>query len=311
MSDQPIYRLPDDLVIGGSFIAAADGPRNWGYDKCNVANFHARSKGKGVRVAVLDTGCDVNHPDFSGAVVGAKDFTGSRYGHGDRHGHGTHCAGTILSRAPGIGNAPEAELLVGKVLGDGGGGTGDQIAAGIDWAIAQGADIVSMSLGGGGYDGTQHAAVKRAVAAGVWVIVAAGNERQQGLDTGKVSPAQFPECIVIAAVDEAGRVAGFSNPGRTNISLACGAPGVNVLSCKPGGGYQSMSGTSMATPFLAGCAALVRGVLKAGGKTWTADLFRGWLGTSVVDAGPAGADRDFGAGIPDLDLWLMDPRFKA
>src|SRR5262249_54153195 len=153
----------------------------------------------------------------------------------------TWCAGCVAAAANGtgmIGVAPESKLLVVKVLGDSGSGSTSGINAGIDWAIAQGADVISMSLGGPSPDAASRAAVGRAVAAGVIVVAAAGNDGP-GADTVGY-PGGYPEVIACGALDSNLTVASFSSRGPQ--VYICG-PGVNCRSCYPGSRFATMSGT--------------------------------------------------------------------
>jgi subtilisin family serine protease len=227
----------------------------WGLELNGIPALWAKSKGAGVRVAVLDTGIDVTHPDFKGAIAGVKDFSGSAWGMSDRQGHGTHTAGTIAARNNSrgvVGVAPLCDLLIGKVLGDDGSGSDQSVAAGIEWACAQGADIISMSLGSPDPSPVIQAALARAVAGGKLIVVAAGNEGP-GRNTVGYPAAWSKLALAVGAVDRRGQVASFSSRGPEVDIMA---PGVAVPSCWPGGDYAFLDGTSMATPFVAGTLAL-------------------------------------------------------
>ncbi len=224
--------------------------------------------GRGIRVAVLDTGLDLAHPDFAGRPVTAESFVDGVDSAQDGHGHGTHCAGTACGpRVPPVGPrygvASEAELYVGKVLSDEGSGDDGGILAGIDWAVANGCAVVSMSLGADVAEAhpPYSAAGRRALQQGSLVVAAAGNnaDRRNG-DVGFVgAPANSVEIVAVGALDSALVTAWFSArslaaPGG-EVDLA--APGVDVLSAWPmPTRYETISGTSMATPHVAGLAAL-------------------------------------------------------
>ncbi len=295
----PIFRLPP-FTVEQLFVSMAE-TQDWGLKLFGIPQIWTRTKGEGVRVAVLDTGAALDHPDLKGQIVAAKDFTGSASGAADVHGHGTHCCGVIAAAENDtgvVGVAPKAKLLVGKVLGDNGSGGGRGIAAGIRWAADSGADLISMSLGSGSPDPAIHAAVKYATAKGVFMIAAAGNEGPYDNSVGY--PGGFPECVCVAAVDQAKRIAKFSSRGD-EVDVA--APGVDILSTYPPKNYARLSGTSMATPFVAGVVALLLAKQKAGGKKTiktVADLLAA-ITKSSVDAGNPGFDKEFGWGLINPD----------
>ncbi|CAN5418809.1 hypothetical protein BH11PLA2_BH11PLA2_32520 [soil metagenome] len=280
-----VYSLPPIFDVRDASNLAA----SWAFAAWDVDALRKMHDGSGVTVAVLDTGADDTHPDLAGRIVKQRDFTNSRVGYRDSHGHGTHCLGTVggLTRTIGLANGP---LLNGKVLGDSGSGSDGGIADGIDWAVAEGAQVISMSFGSSGQSGPIKAACDRAAAKGVWVIAAAGNEGRAGVGY----PGGYASCISVAAIDRNFKVANFSSRGD---KLDCSGPGVDMISCKPGGGYQSMSGTSMATPFIAGLLACYRGLLKAKSLP-IPDVagLRKLLGSRTVDLGTTGDDTDYGPG---------------
>lgn len=295
MNRRELFRLPPVRIE-----AAAPRAReriDWGLAALGVPEVWKETQGAGVRVAVLDTGIDAEHPDLAGAVLASADFADSRQGARDVDGHGTHCAGVIAARANGlgvVGVAPQCELLVGKVLGDEGFGSDGAVADGIAWAVAQGADILSLSLGSPQASRRIATAIDAAVAAGRFVICAAGNEgRPNSVDF----PARLPSVVAVGAVDRHGRVAPFSSRGD-EVDVC--APGEDVLSCWPRGGYAQLSGTSMATPFVAGVVALLLAKhRRQGGATpvvTPAQLIE-HLQRTAIDAGPAGRDPSYGFGL--------------
>lgn len=245
--------------------------------------------GEGVVVAVLDTGIDPHHPAFTGVTLQRKNFT--QEGEDDSNGHGTHCAGTIFGQNVNglrIGVAPKiARALVGKVLGFGGNSSGT-IAKAIQWALAEGAHVISMSLGIDFPGYVKHLTdrgmdvrpatslaleqyranvnlfnelanfikANGAIAQGTIVVAASGNEsRRPDYEIAVAPPAAAAEILSVGALqqDDAGLLspAWFSN---TQCTLS--APGVDIVSAFPGGGLKAMNGTSMATPHVAGVAAL-------------------------------------------------------
>ncbi|WP_175986717.1 S8 family peptidase [Bacillus sp. Marseille-Q1617] len=221
-------------------------------------------KGNEITVAVLDTGCDVNHPDLKGKVKGWRNFTdddsGAENNVTDYSGHGTHVAGTIAANEDGqgvIGAAPLAELLVIKVLaGSRGSGKYDWIVNGIQYAIDQGADIISMSLGGPTDYKPLHEVIQRAVDANILVVCAAGNEGDSNGTTDEFSyPASYNEVISVGSIDLQRNSSYFTN---SNNEVDLVAPGEKILSTIPGDKYAKLSGTSMAAPHVAGALALIK-----------------------------------------------------
>ena len=243
-----------------------------------------------VVVAVLDTGV-APHAELTAAMVPGQNFTDSPGGSSDttdRHGHGTHVAGTVAADAGSQveGVAPGVRIMPVKVLGDGGSGYSNWISGGIIWAADNGADVINMSLGGSSGAGTYSSSVAYARSKGVTVIAAAGNDNSGAPHY----PSGEAGVISVAAVDEGMQKASFSNYGPT-VDLA--APGVAITSTDRSGGYVAMSGTSMASPHVAGVAALV----KAAAPGLTPDQVEQAIIASVADLGAAGRDDIFGHGL--------------
>jgi major intracellular serine protease len=223
-------------------------------------------KGEGCVVCVLDTGIDRNHPDLKDRIIDGRNFTseGSRDDYQDRNGHGTHVAGTIAATANNsgvVGVAPEAKLLIGKVLnrhGSGGyRGITDAIRWAADWEGPNGEKVrvINMSLGGPMHDEEQYQAILYAISKGVLVCVASGNEGDADEGTYEFGyPSLYRECITVAACDKNEELAYFSN-NHKHVDVI--AAGVDVPSTYPTNQYAVLSGTSMATPHVAGALALI------------------------------------------------------
>ncbi|MGK5694018.1 S8 family peptidase [Streptomyces sp. URMC 128] len=235
--------------------------------------------GKGVKIAVLDTGVDATHPDLKGQVIGAKNFTTSP-DTSDKVGHGTHVASIAAGTGAKSGGkykgvAPGAKIINGKVLDDGGFGSDSEVLAGIEWAAAEGADVVNMSLGGGdtpAIDPLEAAVNKLSEEKGILFAIAAGNEGDFGEQTIG-SPGSAAAALTVGAVDDKDVLADFSSrgPGLDGaLKPDVTAPGVDITAASAPGnqiaqevgekpaGYMTISGTSMATPHVAGAAAILK-----------------------------------------------------
>ncbi|TWU07943.1 S8 family serine peptidase [Stieleria varia] len=279
LASQMLGGLPDEPApndgaaisptsFGGCFSDTAS--FTWGLQATGVAA--SSLTGNGIRVAILDTGFEFGHPDanFASRVVGNATFVGGTAQ--DHHGHGTHVAGTACGpRDPGLstrryGIASEAEILVARVLGPTG-GNDTTILGGINWAIGQGCDLINMSLGprvcvaSPAFSASHERAARIALGNGILMIAAAGNNSSRpGRVCPVVGPAAAPSIVAVAAVDNCGRIASFSNQGQNSSGgeINFAAPGVDVFSAWTNPTrHRSIPGTSMASPHVAGIAALI------------------------------------------------------
>jgi subtilisin family serine protease len=313
-------------------LVAAEAGSTWGISAVK-ADTSPRT-GEGVVVAVLDTGIDAQHAAFQGIDLVQKDFTGTSIG--DGNGHGTHCAGTIFGRnvdGQRIGIAHGVKkALIGKVLKDNGRGTSDMIFEGMKWAVQEGAQVVSMSIGFDFSKTVQRAldeglplsvATAQALEAyrgnlrmfdtlmdmiraneafgkGAVVVAASGNESQSQLDPRFKVAASVPSAaqgvISVGALMQTAAGMGVANFSNTLPQLS--APGVAVLSAKTGGGLTAKSGTSMACPHVAGVAALWWEELrKRGVRVTPALVVSRLLNAQLGVFAPGSAKEDFGAGL--------------
>ncbi|CAL9354870.1 hypothetical protein SUDANB171_00544 [Streptomyces sp. enrichment culture] len=295
----------------GMSLAAAEGIEAVSLDRVRQASldhsagqigadraWEAGYDGSGVTIAVLDTGIDAGHGDFEDKILDAANFTDE--GAEDSVGHGTHVASTAAGsgeRSGGTyrGIAPGADLLVGKVLGEYG-GLDSWILEGMEWAVEEGADIVNMSLGGPVFPGDDplvEAIERLSEEHGTLFVVAAGNS---GPNEGTVdSPGVAPTALTVGAVDRQDAIADFSSvgpaPGDAALKPDLSAPGVEIAAASAAGseielvgtpvtdGYTAISGTSMATPHVAGAAAL----LLQKNPQWTGEQLKAALIASTVD----------------------------
>lgn len=302
---------------------------SWGIGKIGaLAAWGAyESRGQGVRVGILDTGIDANHPDIKGKVVAFAEFDadGKQIKNAKPHDsdqHGTHCAGSIVGgNASGqwIGVAPEAKLAVALVLNGEMGGTDAQVLAGIDWLVEQNVDVISMSLGGLTLDpetpNTYTEALLTCLRLGIPVVTAIGNEGSQ--TTG--SPGNDLFAFSVGATDYYDRAAGFSG-GRTHIIRESSfippdnlplpyskpdvsAPGVAITSSIPKNKWAAFNGTSMATPHVAGALALIlsaTNIRQQVPDTERAFVLQDLLTGSAEELGESGQNHRFGFGRIDI-----------
>lgn len=302
-----LYGIHNTGQSGGTADADLDGPEGW-----DLAGLSAFPASGGPTVGIVDTGIQANHPDLAGklancagasqgvlGVIGGGTVSESN-GCADDNDHGTHVSGTITGNANnGIGVAGVAfnskvshcKALFGAL----GAGSTTGVANCITYLAGKGVKVISMSLGGGA-SSTLQSAVQNAYrnGAGTLLVAAAGNDGNSAVNY----PAGYPEVVSVAATDRNDRKASFSN---TNADVELAAAGVGVLSTVRGSGYAAFSGTSMATPHVAGAAALVFGK----NPTWSAAQVRTKLQQSVDDLGTPGRDTSFGFGRVTLSEALL------
>jgi subtilisin family serine protease len=289
-----VWTQEDALEYGVHNVAAET---VWGGFE-GATNIIPGQGGAGIKVAVIDTGIDCGHEDLAGGCVYGANFVTSGAVPFDDYGHGTHVAGIIGARDNGLGTigvAPEATLYAVKVLNSSGSGSFSAVALGIDWAVRNGMHVINMSLGGTTASQALADAVAAAEAAGVLVVSAAGNS---GCCNKVGYPAKYAGSMAVAAVDSQDVLASFSSTGpEVDVS----APGVSVRSSVPTGtckycdpsGYKLLSGTSMATPHVAGVGALLMSRGRTAAETWSL-----MVGTAV-DLGAIGRDDEYGYGRVD------------
>jgi PKD repeat protein len=276
----------------------------WGVQRIGAGLVHTDplgNLGAGVKVGVLDTGCDYTHPDFSPYYMGGYDFVNDDNDPMDDAGHGTHVSGTIAAVRDGdgiVGVAPEVELYCLKMLNSGGYGNFSDAVAAMDWAIDNGLQVTNHSYSSSRNPGTAtRRAFENAAAAGMISVAAAGNGGDpSGKGNTVAYPARFETVVAVAAIDASDERASFSATGGA-VELA--APGVFINSTVPGGGYATMSGTSMASPHVAGVAALLIA------KGIAPNQVRAVLQSTAEDLGASGRDNFYGYGLVRADAAVL------
>jgi type VII secretion-associated serine protease mycosin len=274
-------RVPNDPVI----------EQQWGLRNVQAFDAWDITTGKPIVVAVVDTGVDGGHPDLAGKTVPGFNAFANNGNANDDNGHGTAVAGLIAANTDnGIGIAGlcwGCRIMPIKSLNRNGGGSDATVASGIRWAVDNGARVINLSLGGSGESQTLREAVDYALARGIVVIAASGNERQEG--NAPNYPAAYPDVLAVGATGNSDVITGFSNTGDyVDIS----APGVGLWSTLPGGGYGPPNGTSFSSPHVAGAAGLVLSVRPDLGYYDVGCV----LMASADDKGPPGKDPEYGWG---------------
>ncbi len=261
----------------------------WGVDQIDAELAWGTSTGSGVKVAVVDTGIDLDHPDLRTNIAGNVNIINPSKTGDDDNGHGTHVAGTIAAidnEIGVIGVAPTASLYAVKVLDRRGSGFLSDIIAGLQWCVTNGMQVVNMSLGTSSDIQSFHDAVIAVNNAGIIQVAAAGNA--SGGPVGY--PAAYDEVIAVSATNSTKTIASFSSIGP-EVELA--APGVSIRSTWKGGGYNTIQGTSMAAPHVTGTVALALAIGVADVRTT--------LQATAYDLGAPGKDNFSGYGLVDAE----------
>ncbi len=309
-----LYPGPPSWIGGGddtTYEWQDDDPETpWGIERVFNGNYDGDQYTTPVQVAILDSGIDLDHPDLEPNIAWAVDATG-KGDPDDKNGHGTHVAGTIgaiRDNAGVVGMYAYVEIYALKVLGAGGRGDWNDFITAI-YLSCEGpdgvegteddADVISMSLGASSAPAEVHDAIKHAYNLGIVLVAAAGNEGDGDPSTEEISyPAYYEEVIAVGATDKDDAIASWSNTG-SYLELA--APGVSIYSTYKGGGYDTLSGTSMACPHVSGLVALIiaiNGKMPVGTFDDTDDsTMRGYLHTTALDLGPSGWDPAYGWGL--------------
>ena len=226
----------------------------WEIKKFNIENLWNKTTGKNVVVAVIDTGCDYNHPDIKNNILEGKNFVDNNNDPMDGNGHGTHVSSTICATNNNfgmVGIAPDTKIIPIKCLANNGSGEEDAVASGIIWAANKKVDFITMSIGSPRSSAKIENAVNYASSNGVVIFCAAGNS---GPNTDIMYPAKYDNTISIGAINKYLNRTNFTCSGD---SLDFLAPGQDIMGCVPKNSYALMSGTSMSNTFAVGCAALL------------------------------------------------------
>lgn len=237
----------------------------WEISKFNIPKLWNQSTGKNVIVAVIDTGCDIDHEDLKENMLDGINLVQPNSSPTDKVGHGTHVSSTIAATNNGkgmVGIAPDTKILPIKALNDNGYGEINKIIDGILLAADSNADLITMSLGSTTDTPEMHRAIKYAISKNKVIFCAAGNS---GENSSIMFPAVYDEVIAIGAVDENLERTSFTCSGTELDFLA---PGDKILGCVPNNKYAMMSGTSMSNPFAVGCASLLLSYNKMRGREY-------------------------------------------
>jgi len=276
----------------------------WGIDKIDAEKVWATTSGDLVKVAIIDTGIDTKHPDLQANIKGGASTVSYTGSYNDDNGHGTHVAGiaAALENAFGvIGVGPQIDLYAVKVLDRRGSGYLSDVIEGLDWAVTNHMQVVNMSLGTSSDVQSFREAVLKVNSAGIVQVAAAGNSGGP-----VIYPAAYSEVIAVSATDQTNMIASWSSRGP-EVDLA--APGVNIYSTYKSSTYQTLSGTSMASPHVAGAVALVlTQVAKcdlSGDGVCSPFEVQQRLEATAFELGDPGKDNLYGAGLVDVEKAIL------
>jgi len=298
-----VLRIDDDVIIEALRKPAPVQPAEtlpWGVDRIDAEKVWGITTGDPIKVAIVDTGIDLTHPDLKDNIKGGVSTVLYTISYNDDNGHGTHVAGIVAAidnEIGVIGVGPKIDLYAVKVLDRRGSGYLSDVIEGLDWAIKNGMQIVNMSFGASSYNASLEDAIKKVNAAGIVQVAAAGNS---GPGDNTVSyPAKFAEVIAVTATDQTDTIASWSSRG-SEVDLA--APGVDIYSTYKGSTYKTLSGTSMAAPHVTGTAALVLttaigGYDLDGDGLWDPNEVQNRLEATAKDLGVVGWDNLYGSGL--------------
>ena len=304
-----VYVEPDCYIATDSNIKEKTDAKAQSYNSWGVENIEAdkyaeylqkQNLNNSVTVGVVDSGIDYGHSFFSNRIVsGGYDFVNSDNYSYDDNGHGTHVSGTIVDCTPQL----PVKILPVKVLDYNGRGTGLNIANGVKYATNRGVRVINFSIGMDSHNSYLHDAINYAISKNVAVVVSAGNDNK---NTYYACPSDMTQVIVVSAIDSSGTKCSFSNYGDT-VDVA--APGENIYSAYPGGGYEYMSGTSMAAPHVSAVCAMYR----LNNPQLSVGQVESLVEKNTKDLGPSGKDIYYGYGVPKLSLAIPNetPELKS
>jgi subtilisin family serine protease len=302
-----VVRVEEDAMVYATGKAVSQPLQviPWGIGRIGAPQVWNVTAGAGIKVAVIDTGIDFKHPDLAANIIGGYNAINPLKSAQDDNGHGTHVAGIIAAADNSIGvvgAGPQINLYAVKVLNRAGSGYISDIIEGLDWAMQKGAQVVNMSLGTSSDVQSMHDALIRLNQVGIVIVAAAGNNSGGAVDY----PGAYPEVIAVSATDSGDKIASFSSIGQ-QVDLA--APGASIFSTYKGATYKALSGTSMASPHVAGAAALLLSQTEKcdvdlNGICSPVEVLQK-LRATATDFGEPGVDNIYGAGLVNIAAALQ------